>query len=413
VSESPLPPALNGKRHRGEPLSVCGLFAGIGGIEEGLRIAGHEVRVLCEIDPAARNVLKARFSRTRIAGDVTSLSTLPRTDIISAGFPCQDLSQAGKTNGIDGPKSSVVATLFALVAASRYKPKWVILENVPFMLRLDKGRAMHFLTKHLESLGYMWAYRLIDSRAFGLPQRRLRVILLASMREDPRSVLFSDDAAARSSKRCNGPSAYGFYWTEGNNGLGWAEDAVPTLKGGSSFGIPCPPGIWVCKDRSIVTPDVRDAERLQGFPADWTATTEDLPLSRRARWRLVGNAVSVPVTAWLGGRLAEPGCFDVSSASKLSADAPWPTACWGEKGKRFAVAVSSWPVRKKRRKLLDFLRFPTRLLSARATSGFLCRARESTLNFVDGFLDDVAHHLRVIDPDGKYPERFTNGRAKK
>jgi DNA (cytosine-5)-methyltransferase 1 len=272
---------------------------------------------------------------------------------------------------------------------------------------------MQFLTQNLESLGYRWAYRTIDTRAFGLPQRRLRVFLLASRSEDPRQALFSDDAGEEGTKK-NESSAYGFYWTEGNRGLGWASEAVPTLKGGSGCGIPSPPGIWVTGSRSIITPDVRDAERLQGLPPDWTKPAEEIPRTKRGtRWRLVGNAVSVPVSAWLGTRLMTRGRFDESSSALIRNQEPWPPACWGESAKRYAVPISSWPVRKPARKILEFLRYPTVPLSARATSGFLCRARSSRLSFVDGFLNDVAYHLRQMDPRGQFPDRFTNGRAKK
>ena len=102
---------------------------------------------------------------------------------------------------------------------------------------------MRYLADELEARGYCWAYRLVDTRAFGLPQRRQRVILIASKTEDPRTVLFADDAEPfdpgfSPNRWC------GFYWTEGSRGLGWAVDAVPTLKGGSTIGIPSPPAIW-------------------------------------------------------------------------------------------------------------------------------------------------------------------------
>ena len=68
--------------------------------------------------------------------------------------------------------------------------------------------------------------------------------MVASRDEDPRTVLFADDAGEPGGD-CYRDDAYGFYWTEGLTGLGWAEDAVPTLKGGSAIGIPSAPGIWI------------------------------------------------------------------------------------------------------------------------------------------------------------------------
>src|SRR5262249_45526194 len=144
-------------------------------------------------------------------------------------------------------------------------------------------------------------------RSFGLPQRRLRIILLASRTEDPRSVLFCDDTDQSFSRNGHVPSACAFYWTEGNNGLGWAIDAVPPLKGGSGCGIPSPPAIWIRSEHAIVTPDIRDAERLQGFPAGWTLPATGYDVRSGKRWQLVGNAVSVPVANWIGSRLLSPG----------------------------------------------------------------------------------------------------------
>src|SRR5205814_2333473 len=71
---------------------------------------------------------------------------------------------------------------------------WVLFENVPFMLRLNGGRAMRVLTDRLERLGYQWAYRTVNSLAFGVPHRRVRVFLLASLEHEPRDVFLPDDA---------------------------------------------------------------------------------------------------------------------------------------------------------------------------------------------------------------------------
>jgi DNA (cytosine-5)-methyltransferase 1 len=74
--------------------------------------------------------------------------------------------------------------------------------------------------------------------------------------------------------------------------LGWAPDAVPTLKNGSTIGIPSQPAI-LFPNGAIVKPDIRDGERLQGFIADWTKPAEDVAKASK-RWGLVGSAVSVP-----------------------------------------------------------------------------------------------------------------------
>jgi DNA (cytosine-5)-methyltransferase 1 len=367
---------------------VAGLFAGIGGIELGLSRAGWSSELLCEVDPAAQRVLRKRFPGVPLAPDIRTLRSLPQVELVTAGFPCQDLSQAGLTAGIDGARSGLVGEVFRLVGKRRRWPTWVLIENVSFMLHLDRGRAMARLTDTLSDLGFAWAYRVVDTRAFGLPQRRQRVLLLASRTEDPRPILLDHHASSNEAVDATG-RACGFYWTEGLRGLGWAVDAVPTLKGGSTVGIPSPPAIWMA-DGSIRTPDVRDAERLQGFPADWTAPAIDDVTSRKGpRWRLVGNAVSVPVAEWIGGQLDGPTTTFVGETAPLEPGSPWPRAAWGRDGKAHASPAALWPVRRRYRHLAEFLRYPTTPLSRRALLGFLSRVDRSSLHFPDGLIESV------------------------
>jgi DNA (cytosine-5)-methyltransferase 1 len=372
-----------------EPLKVAALFAGIGGIERGLHTSGHSTELLCEIDETAQRVLGTRFPGVPLVGDVRKLKSLPKVDLVAAGFPCQDLSQAGQTAGIAGGQSGLVGEVFRLVGRSR-GPRWLLLENVSFMLQLDRGRAMSHLIESLEELKFRWAYRVVDAQGFGLPQRRHRVLFLASRKEDPRSVLLASDWGQPPKVRSAAEAANGFFWTEGVRGLGWAVDAIPTLKGGSSVGIPSPPAIWM-PDGRIVTPDVRDAERLQGFPADWT--TPAVTTRKGVRWKLIGNAVNVEVARWLGARLRNPSEYEEWADPLIESGSPWPKAAWGGDGKVHASQASLWPSRKTYKHLEGFLRYPSPLLSERAASGFLSRASRSSLHFPDGMLDQLRTQL--------------------
>ena len=377
---------------------VAGIFAGIGGIELGLHRAGHETHFLCEIDVSARAVLDVRFPNMAAHDDIRTLRSLAREiELLAAGFPCQDLSQAGMTAGIEGKRSGLIGKVLDLLAGSRRARRgvpWLLLENVPFMLQLGRGRALAVIVDMLEKLGYRWAYRVVDSLAFGVPQRRERVFLVACLDGDPRGVLFADDEESEQLP----PSrelAFGFYWTEGTRGLGAAVDAVPTLKGGSTIGIPSPPGVLLPAGGGVVTPSIRDAERLQGFEPGWTEPAEGAT-RKSYRWKLVGNAVTVPVAEWLGERLAAPGEYDGSWDRPLAHGERWPLAAWSLGRGRYEASISTWPVRRPHPHLHDFIQEP-RLLSARATAGFWTRLQESSLRRPGWFDDGVQKHLRRVE----------------
>ena len=375
-------------------MRVAGVFAGIGGFEVGLESVGHRTVLLCDIDPAARRVLEARFD-CRVDGDVRDIELSPRIDLVTAGFPCQDLSQVGTTKGMSGSKSSAVKHLFSMLRKRRVP--WVLIENVPFMLHLDRGHAMEYLVKNLEDLGYDWAYRTIDSLAYGLPQRRRRVFLLASRDHDPREILLSDNKTQPLEQRyrING-EACGFYWTEGNRGLGWAVDATPPLKGGSGWGIVSTPAI-VLPSRSIVLPDIRDGERLQGFRANWTKPASQKGSRQGERWRLVGNAVNVKVSKWLGERFVRSKPYNCTADVPLKRSDRWPASAWGVGGRRARSAASTWPVRRSAPPLAEFLKYPQAPLSKRATRGFLNRLLKSRLIVDEGFIKDLKRHLLKMD----------------
>ena len=379
----------------GTPMAAVGLFAGIGGVEEGLRRCGAaEAGLLVDNWNPAQEVLRVRFPDAKLEGDVTGLGSLPKVDLLTAGFPCTDLSQAGRTAGITGEASGLVSWVFKLLSSA--DPTWLVFENVRNMLVLDKGNAMRYLVSELEDRNYQWAYRLVDSRCTGVAQRRQRVIMLASRTENPADVLLADDAGEPAAD-CYLDDAFGFYWTEGLRGLGWAQDAVPTLKGGSTVGIPSPPAIWIKAaepGHRIVMPSIEDAEELQGFDRGWTQPAESAR-SNGPRWRLVGNAVTVGVSEWLGNRLLTPGEHDPHSGLLVS-DNRWPLAAWGSNGRVYRADVSMWPTRHPYRHLLSTVACASaRPLSHRAAAGFYSRLRTSRLKYDENFAADVADHVRL------------------
>jgi DNA (cytosine-5)-methyltransferase 1 len=357
--------------------------------------AGHRSELLCDVLPAAQAVLSARFPDVEYRDDILRLGSLPGSvDAICAGFPCQDLSQAGRTAGIEGSRSGLIGEVFRLL--SQRPVPTVIVENVPFMLQLNGGDAIRAIVDEFEHRGYRWAYRVVDTFGFGLPQRRERVFLVASRELDPATVLLGDESPVPRPKSALGELAHGFYWTEGLGGLGWAVDAVPTLKNGSTIGIPSPPAVLM-PDGRIIKPGLRDAERLQGFEADWTAPAEAVARPS-ARWSLVGSAVSVPVAQWIGERIASPTSYDQARDSDFSNEGKAPRAARFDGKKRHAVRIGSDPVGIRPPALSQFLTDTEGQadLSLKATLGFLGRTRRAKLRFEPGFIAAVERHaLRV------------------
>lgn len=380
---------------RAKPLATASLFSGVAGIEQGLAAAGaSDVVWFCERWEPARAVLTARYRDVEVKGDVTAVEDFDAAALVTAGFPCTDLSQAGLTRGLDGANSGLVLGVLEKIA--EHRPDWLLLENVPNMLHLGRGAAMERIISALEGAGYAWAYRVVDSRFTGLAQRRRRVFLLASRVQDPARILLGEDEGAAP---VSGPArAFGFSWTEGNRGVGWALGATPTLKGGTTVRVASPPAVWLPQEgvgHQIVRPSIEAAEVLQGFHPGWTAAAPE-----RDRWKLVGNAVSAPVARWIGERLAlrdELGdAFE--DGLLLAAGQRWPSAARGTAdGKRWAVPVSEFPRVPEPEDVQELggllARFGSEPLSLRATKGFRDRLLRSSLRYEPSFMAALHAHV--------------------
>lgn len=381
-------------------MKVGSLFTGIGGFELGLQQASQsfETVLVCDNLLTSQAVLKHQFPNSILAPDVTKLKSLPSDiELITAGFPCQDLSQAGRTAGLAGDRSVLVGEVFRLLEhrnnAQRPVP-WVLIENVPFMLSLGGGGAMRTITTEFERLGYRWAYRVVDSFTFGLAQRRERVYLLASLIGDPADVLLVDDNPILRPATDLARYGHGFYWTEGRSGLGWAVDCIPTLKNGSTIGIASPPAVLL-PGGCLVKPGLRTAERLQGFPDDWTRAAETVA-KPSLRWALIGNAVSVPVPRWVGTRLLAPGTYDRARDQPMPQHGRMPRAARFDGTMRLAVDISSDPLGLRGPELTTVMGDDYTLLSERATAGFLSRTERASLKFQPGFIEAVRRHLEIM-----------------
>lgn len=173
-------------------------FSGVGGLDLGFEHAGIKTVSVCEIDPYASSVLAERFPSAPNLGSITEVNAhdIPEADIWSGGFPCQDLSVAGKRAGFAGKRSSLAFTYLDLVEQRR--PRWIVLENVPGLLSSNEGRDFARLLGEMEGLGYGVAWRTLDARYFGVAQRRRRVFIVGSLGTDrAASVLFECEGCER------------------------------------------------------------------------------------------------------------------------------------------------------------------------------------------------------------------------
>jgi DNA (cytosine-5)-methyltransferase 1 len=152
------------------------LFSGIGGIDFGLERAGMTCRWQVENDPYAVQVLAKHWPGVKRYGDIRTVhgSELEPVDLICGGFPCQDLSQAGKQAGIEGTRSGLWFEYARLVR--RLRPRYVLIENVSGLLVYD---AMRRVVGELARLGYVGVWRSLRAKDFGASHERKRVFIVA------------------------------------------------------------------------------------------------------------------------------------------------------------------------------------------------------------------------------------------
>ena len=163
-------------------MKVGSLFAGIGGFDLGFLRAGFQVAWCVEFDKNAQAVLRARFPDAVIYGDIREVdeTKLEPVDVICGGFPCQDVSVAGKRAGLAGQRTGLFYDAMRIVR--HINPSVLVLENVPGLLSSNHG--LDFAAV-LREVGEGWdceevAWRILDSQYFGVAQRRNRVFIVAS-----------------------------------------------------------------------------------------------------------------------------------------------------------------------------------------------------------------------------------------
>lgn len=159
--------------------TVGSLFAGIGGFDLGFERAGFKTAWQVEIDPYCRKVLERDFPDAKRYNDVRDVgaANLEPVDVICGGFPCQDISNAGKRAGIDGERSGLWSEYARIIGELR--PRFVLVENVAALL----GRGIGRVLGDLAALGYDAEWEIISAADVGAPHLRERVWILAYAEE--------------------------------------------------------------------------------------------------------------------------------------------------------------------------------------------------------------------------------------
>tara|TARA_B100000767_G_scaffold270900_1_gene295492 strand:- start:826 stop:2040 length:1215 start_codon:yes stop_codon:yes gene_type:complete len=257
------------------------LFSGIGGLES----AKENPLMLCEKDPNCIKYLKSKYRNSDHVADVKILSVpskkLPKVDIVTGGWPCQDLSVAGDMKGFNGKKSVLFYDL--LQVAINSKSESIIAENVPNLLTIDKGLVFATVLKELSNAGYKnISWRIINSREFNLPHQRRRLFIVASKSEQISRNLFKEIKIKifEPKEKLN---VYSFYHTAGTHSICFSENYVPTLKVSGSGA-----AIFYKDIVRKITGD--EALRLQGFNAK-----EFKGFMESHKYAMAGNAVSKPI----------------------------------------------------------------------------------------------------------------------
>jgi DNA-cytosine methyltransferase len=371
-------------------MNVVSLFTGVGGFDLGLERAGHRIVAQCEADEKARAVLRRHWPDVPIHEDVSELDgewcrsngisitggigfsgsnkrvsdpevgqrlgdTVAARDIhlVCGGFPCQDLSVAGKRAGLAGERSGLFFEAARISDLVLGDGGWVLIENVPGLLSSNGGRDFGIVLATLANLGFDdLAWRVLDSRYFGVPQRRRRVFILARRSRGRRAaeVLLEPESGGGNHQAGREARALAASGTGPSIDRTGATQSLSTRFGNSGADLPDAEAGWLVSDTlranratggrydkhpPTVSPAVTskwrkgsggpagdecqnlvssppDSDRMRTAPGipgrvDDSVTCAYDPKPDGPRYAQMGNAVTVNVAEWLGHRLREFG----------------------------------------------------------------------------------------------------------
>ena len=289
-------------------MKVGSLFSGIGGFDLGLVRAGMEIVFQVEIDEFCRKVLAKHapeyWPNAERFNDVKEVGkhNLKPVDLICGGFPCQDLSVGWNGKGLDGERSGLWFEYCRIIG--ELKPRWIIIENVPGLLSSNGGRDFTIVLQGLAKWGYNAAWRVLDAQYFGVPQKRKRVFIIASLGNgDCARVLFEEEPNRYDIEQTRNTNSTPVYAYKKRGGFGWSESEEIALTLESQSGVHTGgndtiPLLFTDDLPRWATP--LECERIAGFPDNFTDIN-----SKTYRYRHLGNAVVSQIVEILGRCIME------------------------------------------------------------------------------------------------------------
>ena len=299
-------------------LNLLDLFSGIGGFHKGLEQAGFKVNsYFSEVDKHAISVYQNNFKKSTYVGSVTDVqgTQLPRINAITFGSPCQDFSIAGKRQGMDGKRSSLILEAIRLIRECR--PDFFIWENVKGTFSSNNREDFAAILQAFANIGgYRLEWQLLNTKWF-LPQNRERIYLVGYIgNRRGRSVfpIGKDDTkidvvqeqttnTLTTRYRADGVGSYiienklkaqigDFRYDEG---FRWRQNNIS-------------PTLTLNDPTYLKTPKIRrltpiECERLQGFPDNWTKYGTNGEISDSQRYKMCGNAVTVNVVEAVANKI--------------------------------------------------------------------------------------------------------------
>jgi len=274
-------------------------------------LRGDSRQVSCvgysEIDKYAISVYERQFKGHKNYGDITKINAdeLPDFDCLVGGFPCQAFSIAGKRGGFTDTRGTLFFDLARILQSKQ--PRLFVFENVKGLLSHDSGRTFRTIIATITELGYDCQWQVLNSKNYGVPQNRERIIIVGHLRTTPRPQVFpftgqsnENTTLGKSTK-----TAVARTLTAGGHSGGNHSGMTIISKTVRSGGRQSPHGSKQNWDSYEVAGQIRrltpiECERLQGFPDDWTRvgredTGIDVRISDTQRYKMCGNAVTTNV----------------------------------------------------------------------------------------------------------------------